>query len=181
MSLGLIGKYSVLSTLYHRCGFACQQRVLLKMSCGPGNPCHEDGVVWLWNLLVNLCISLINSSCYDSVPLALGLIWWDAVLSTLCHSCGFSSHQKALKTFSGFGCLHCEDGLVWLWHLLVNLCISFTIWSCYCSILLVLGFIGRDGGLSTLCHSCRFACQQRMLKMFSGHGCLCSMNGVVWL
>ena len=33
-------------------------------------------------------------------------------LRTLCHSCGFSSHQKALKTFFGFGSLHCEDGLV---------------------------------------------------------------------
>ena len=26
--------------------------------------------------------------------------------------------------------------------------------------------IGRDGGLSTLCHSCRFDCQQRVLKTF---------------
>ena len=29
-----------------------------------------------------------------------------------------------------------------------------------------LGLIGRDGGLSTLCHSCGFACQQRVLKKF---------------
>ena len=44
--------------------------------------------------------------------------------------------------------------------------IWLTISSCYGSIPLTLGLIGRDGGLSTLCHSCRFACQQRMLKHF---------------
>ena len=31
---------------------------------------------------------------------------------------------------------------------------------------LSLGLIGRDGGLSTLCHSCGFPCQQRVLKTF---------------
>ena len=41
-----------------------------------------------------------------------------------------------------------------------------TISSCYGSIPLALGLIGRDGGLSTLCHSCGFACQQRVLKRF---------------
>ena len=35
-----------------------------------------------------------------------------------------------------------------------------------------LGLIGRDGGLSTLCHSCGFACQQRVLKTFPGPGSL---------
>ena len=30
--------------------------------------------------------------------------------------------------------------------------------------------IGRDSGLSTLCHSCALACQQRPLKMCLGHG-----------
>ena len=29
--------------------------------------------------------------------------------------------------------------------------------------------IGRDSGLSTLCHSCAFACQQRLPKMFLSH------------
>ena len=47
-----------------------------------------------------------------------------------------------------------------------------TISSCYGSIPLVLGLIGRDGGLSALCHSCEFACQQRVLKTFPGPGCL---------
>ena len=35
-----------------------------------------------------------------------------------------------------------------------------------------LGLIGRDGSLSTLCHSCGFACRQRMLKTFPGSGYL---------
>ena len=39
---------------------------------------------------------------------------------------------------------------------------------------LSLGLIGRDGGLSTLCHGCGFACHQRVLKTFLGPGYLCS-------
>ena len=31
---------------------------------------------------------------------------------------------------------------------------------------LTLRLIERDGGLSILCHSCGFVCQQRVLKMF---------------
>ena len=46
---------------------------------------------------------------------------------------------------------------------------------------LSLKLIGRDGGLSTLCHSCGFACQQRVLKTFPGPGYLHSKDGVVWL
>ena len=69
-----------------------------------------------------------------------------------------------LKTFPGPGYLHSEDGVVWLWHPLVKLYIWLTISSCYGSIPLALGLIGRDGGLSTLYHSCGFACQQRVLK-----------------
>ena len=49
----------------------------------------------------------------------------------------------------------------------------------YPLILLALGLIGRDGGLSTLCHSCGFACKQRVLKTFSGPGYLHSGDGVV--
>ena len=61
-----------------------------------------------------------------------------------------------------------EDKVVWLWHLLINLHIKLTILSCYGSILLALALIGREGGLSTLYHSCQFALQQRVLKTFSG-------------
>ena len=61
------------------------------------------------------------------------------------------------------------------------ICICLTISSCYSSIPLTLGLIGTDGGLSILCHSCRFACQRRVLKTFPSHGYFCYEDGVVWL
>ena len=103
------------------------------------------------------------------------------ILSTLCHSCGFACQQRVLKTFPGPGYLHSEDGVVWLSHLLVNLYIWITISSCYGSIPLTLRLIGRDGDLSTLCHSCGFAFQRRVLKTFPGPGYFNSEDGVVWL
>ena len=39
--------------------------------------------------------------------------------------------------------------------------------------------IGRDGGLSTLCYSCRLDYQQGVLRKFPGPGDLCSEDGVV--
>ena len=51
--------------------------------------------------------------------------------------------------------------------------------SCYGSIPLTLGLLGSDGGLSTLYHSCGFACPQRVLKTFPGPGYLCTEDGVV--
>ena len=59
--------------------------------------------------------------------------------------------------------------------------IWLTISSNYGSILLTLVVIRRDGGFSTLCHSCGFACQERVLKTFPGSDYLRSENGVVWL
>ena len=103
--------------------------------------------------------------------------WW---FSTLCYSCGFACQQGLVKTFPGPGYLHSRDGVVWLWHSLVKLYIWLIISSCYGWITLTLGLIGRDGGLSTLCHTCGFACQQRVLKMFPGPGYRCSEDGVVW-
>ena len=55
LALGLIGRDGGLSTLYHSCGFACQQRVL-KTFPGPGYLHSDAGVVWLWHSLVNLDI-----------------------------------------------------------------------------------------------------------------------------
>ena len=147
---------------------------------GPGYLHFEDEVVWLWHLLVNLYIWLNISTCYSSIPLTLGLIGRDGGLSILCHGCGFSCQQRVLKTFPGLGHLCSEDGVEWLWYLLVNLYIWLTILSCYDSIPLTLGLMGRDGGFSTLCHGCRFACQQRVLKTFPGLGYLCSEDGVVY-
>ena len=58
-----------------------------------------------------------------------------------------------------------------------------TISSYYGSIPLTLELIVRDDGLITLCHSCEFACQQRVLKTFPGPGYLPSEDAVVrlWL
>ena len=103
----------------------------------------------------------------------------DGALSTLCHSCGVACQQRVLKTFPDPSYLRSGDGLVCLWHFLVNLYIWLTISSCYGSLPLALGLRGRDGGLSTLCHSCGFACQQRVLKTFLGPGYLCSGDGLV--
>ena len=66
-------------------------------------------------------IWLTISSCCGSIPLTLGSIGRDGGLSTLCHSCRFACKQRMLKTFPGPGYIRSEDGLVWLWHLLVNL------------------------------------------------------------
>ena len=44
---------------------------------------------------------------------------------------------------------------------------------------LSLGLILSHGGLSTLWHSCRFACHQRVLKTFACPGYLHSKDGVV--
>ena len=148
---------------------------------GPGYLQSEDGVVWLCHPLLNLYIWLSISSSYGSIPLVFGLIVSDGGLSILCHSCGFACKQRGLKTFPGHGYLHTDDGVVWLWHPLVNLYVWLTISSCYGSVPLVSGLIVMDGGLGTLCHSCGFVFQQRMLKTFPGPGVLHSEHGLVWL
>ena len=89
----------------------------------------------------------------------------------------FSCHQSVLKMFSGPGYLCSEDGVVWPWHSLENFYICLTILSCYVWTPLTLGLIGRDGGFRTLCHSCRFAFQQRLLKTFPGPYYLHSKDG----
>ena len=108
---------------------------------GPGYPRPEDGVVWLWYLLVNLYIWLTISSCYGSLPLALGLIGTGSGLSTLCHSYGFACQQRVLKTFPGPGYPYSEDGVVWLWHSLVNLYIHIYIYIMYIYIYIIYIYI----------------------------------------
>ena len=180
LALWLIVTDSGLSTLCHSSGFSCQQRVL-KTFPRPGFLCSKNVVVWLWHPLVNLYIWLTISYCYDSIPLALGMMGSDGCFSTLCQSCGFACQQRVLKTFPGPGYLCSEGEVVWLWHPLIDLCIWLTISSCYVSNHLVLGLTGTDGCLSTLCHSSGFSCQQRVPKTFPGPGYLCSENVLVWL
>ena len=125
-------------------------------------------------------IRLTISSCYGSILLAWALIVRNGVLSTLCHICGFARQQRVLKTFPGLGYFHSEDGVVWLWHPLVNFYMWLTISSCYGSISLVFGLIVRDGVLTTLGHSCGFFCKQSVLKTFPGPDYLHSEDGIVW-
>ena len=169
-----------LSTICHSCRLIWQQNVLKTFPC-PGYFQSEDGAVWLWHPLGNLYIWLTISSCYCSFPLALGLIVRDDGLGTLCHSCGLVCQQRMLKKFAGSGYIHSQYGVVWLWHPLVNLYIWLTISSWEGSIPLALGLIWKDGGLSTVCHSCGLACQQSVLKTFFGPGFVLSEDGVVWL
>ena len=168
-----------LSTLCHNCGLTCQGRVL-KTFPGPGYLLSEDGVVWLWHPLINLYIYLTISFCYGSIPLAFGLIVKDGCLSTLCHSCGLACKQRVLETIPGRGYFQSESGVVWLWHPQVKLCVWLTISFCYSSISLALGLIGRDGALSSLCHSCVLSSEQRVLKTFPASGYLHSEDGVIW-
>ena len=77
--------------------------------------------VWLWHSLENLYICLTISICYSYIAVTLGLIGRDGGLRTLCHSHGFACQQRVLKTFPGTGYPRSEDGIVWLWHSLVNL------------------------------------------------------------
>ena len=179
-ALGLIRRDDVLNTLCHSGGFACEER-MLKSFPGPAYFHSEDGVIWLWHPLVNLYVWLTISSCYGSIPLGLGLVGRYTGFSTLCHSCGLAFQQSVLKAFPASGYLHSEDEVVWLWHPLVSFYVCLTISSCYRSISLGLVLIGRDGGLSTLCHSCGLAFQQSVLNAFSGSGYLHSEDGVVWV
>ena len=180
LAFGLIVRDGGLSTVLHSCGFACQQR-MLKTFAGRGYVHSQDEVVWLWHPFLNFYIWLTISCCYGSIPWAFGLIVSDGCFITLCHSSGLTSQQSVWKTFPGPGYLHFEDGVVWLRHPLVNLYIWLTLWSCYGSIPLALGLTGRDGGLSTLCHSCGLACQKRVVKTFPGPSYLHIKDGAVRL
>ena len=84
--------------------------------------------------------------------------------------------QRVLKTFPGSRYLRSKDEVVWRWHFLVHLDIYSSLFYLTKAQSLCLIVIGRDGGLSTLCHSCRLACQQRVLR-----GCLCPNDVAIWL
>ena len=166
----------VVWALYVICGTECPQRVLKTF-----NLHSEDGVVWLWQSLVNLYIWLTVLCCYWSITLTLGLIWRDGGWSTLDHSCGFACQQRMLKMFPDIAYLSSKDEVAWLWHDLLSLYIWLTILLCDSSIILAVGLTERDKGLITLYHGCRFTCQQRVLKIFAGPSSLLSKDGVVWL
>ena len=141
-----IGRVSGLSTLCHSCGSACQKRVL-KTIPGPGYLHAKDGLVWLWHFLVALhkyCSPFYLATAQLQYLMAIGK---DVGLSTLCHSCGFACQQRVLKTFPGPDYLHSKDGVVWLWHFLVNSHIYGALFYLATAQSQCFMVIGRDGGL----------------------------------
>ena len=114
LALMFVERDGGLSTLYYSCWFAYQKKVL-KTFPGIGYLPSEDGVVGLWDLLVNLYIYLTISSYYGHISLALRLIGKDDDKNTLCHSCHIVCWQSVLKTFHGSGYLCWENGVVWLY------------------------------------------------------------------
>ena len=123
--------------------------------------------IYIWKIYIYGSPFHLAAAC-GSITLTLELIGKDGSVSTQCHSCRFACQQMVLKIFPGPDYLRSKDGLViWL-----------TISSCYDSIPLILEFIGRDGGLSTLCHNCKFGCQLRVLKTFPDPGYLRFKDGV---
>ena len=180
LPLGLMGRDTGLSTLCHSCRFACQQKVKINVSLPWRFALRGWGSLTMAFTDKFLYMGLTILSCYGSILPALGLIGRNGDLSTLYHSCGFACQQRVQKTFSGPGYLHSDDGVVWLWHSLINFYICGPPFHVPTAPL-TLGLIGKDGGLSTLCHSCRFACQRKVLKTFPSPGYLLSGDGVVWL
>ena len=72
--------------------------------------------------------------------------------------------------FPGSDYLHYKDGIVSLSPFLVTVEIYSSPFYLATAQSQSLMMIGRNSGLSTLCHNCRFACQQKVLKMFPGPG-----------
>ena len=91
-------------------------------------------------------------------------------LSTLRHSYRLACQQRVLKMFPGSDYLHYKDGIVSLSPFLVTVDIYSSPFYLATAQSQCPMMIGRNSGLSTLCHNCRFACQQKVLKMFPGPG-----------
>ena len=165
-----------LSTLCYICGFTCHERVLKTFS-GLYYFRSEDDVCWLCHFLVNLHI--YGSPYYPATAQSqcLMVIWRDSGLSSSCNSYRLVCQQRVTKMFSGAGYLCFEDDSIWIWHFLVNLHISDLQFYAASDKPQRLMVIGRDSGLSTLCHSCGFACQQWVLKMLPVPGYLGSKMG----
>ena len=103
----------------------------------------------------------------------------DGGLSTLYKSCGFCCQQKMLKMFLDCGFLLSEGGIIRLEHFLVNMDVYSSLFYLARAQSQYLMVIRMDDGLSTLCHSCGFSCQQRVQKTSPGPGYLHSDVGII--
>ena len=153
-TLGLIKRKDGLSTVCHSCRFSCQQSVLKRFP------------LWLYHLHGWDSLSMIFTGKF-------------LYIAPHCPNCEFGC-QRVLKTFPATGYLFWGDGIVSLWHQLVNLYLRLSILSCFDSIPLASVLLRRHVGLSTLCDSCWFSSQQRVLEIFGWTGLLCFEDAVVW-
>ena len=141
---GLIKRDGDISTLCHIHRFACQQKLLKRIFTLPISSLRIGlSVLWPYSWQERM---LVGQTC---------------VIVEI-----FPCNRKMLKMFSDTWNFISKDRLVWLWHLLINLHIKPTILPWYGLVLPALALIVREGGLSTLCHGCQFAFQQRVLKTF---------------
>ena len=124
----------------------------------------------VWYFLVNL--HMHSSPFYIAAAQSQYLlaIWRNSGLITMCLSCGFACQPRVLKIFSSHGYSIREwDSMTMIF--LVNLhMFSSPIYTAtaQCQYLIT---IGRNGSVITLCLSCSFAGQWRVLKIFPGPGC----------
>ena len=130
---------------------------------------QESKIVYVKFPSIYLLLHIYGSPFYSATtqfqcPMAIGR---DRGWSTLCRSCEFASQRRMLKMFPGPGYLSSEEGSLTLVFIGEFAYVRLTIYSDTAQSQYLVA-IGRDTGLSTLCHDCRFAYQQRVLKGFPG-------------
>ena len=126
--------------------------------------CHSGYYIYVMLILVLLDLSTLCAVDHLQLLILYSLL---SLLSTLWFVCTNSvSPVHYVPKFIG-----CHKAIV----VIPSRADDFMISSCYGSVQYLI-IIGRDGGLSTLCHSCGFACQQKVLKTFPGTGLLSSAD-----
>ena len=130
--------------------------------------CHFGYYIYVMLILVLLDLSTLCAVDHLQLLILYSLL---SFLSTLWFVCTNSvSPVHYVPKFIG-----CHKAIVVYPVGQIIFMIQLVISSCYGSVQYLI-IIGRDGGLSTLCHSCGFACQQKVLKTFPGTGLLSSAD-----
>ena len=166
--LSTIEKDSGLSTLSHSCEFPCHHQGVLKTFTSTGYFNSEDGVVWLWKLLLNFHIYGLPFYAAITQYQYYMTIGMDSGLTILCDSFWFASQQRILKTFLGTGYLRFSDEVVWPWHFSVSLHKYGSQFSLVAAQSQCLLKTRRNSALSTVCHNYGFNCLQRVSETFPG-------------
>lgn len=139
---------------------------------GPDYLHSDDGIVWIWHILINLQI--------------FNYLWWCEGMVVWIFSVAFvqfylpedaKNVSWARLTLFQRCCSLCSS----LWHFLINLHIYRSIFCLATAQSQCLILIGRGGGLIVLPRSCSFAYHQTQLKALRVTCCLPSADGVIWL